>query len=131
MRPNPSLAGEGLGNDKGNRRDCPYSLNCPPSNLDVIRAELTGDSCSADDLTSRGHSPVLQLCRLMVAVGRDPALPLAVYRGHDLALTVASIGQGARLKVNSHGTAFTAFHRRRAASPMRRNGRTLTPDISE
>jgi len=48
--------------------------------------------------------------------GHDPSTPLEAYRGGMLALRVKSIGQAAKLQVNSHGTGFEARGERRAAS---------------
>jgi hypothetical protein len=49
---------------------------------------------------------VLALCRALVGAGYDPGRPLHVYRHRTLALTVRSIGEGARLRVSAHGTGF-------------------------
>src|SRR5215831_11859210 len=47
-----------------------------------INATLTGsDCCEALDITARGRAPVLDLCRALVAAGRDPCRPLYAYRG--------------------------------------------------
>ena len=53
-----------------------------------------------------GYFPVLALCRALVGAGYDPGRPLHVYRGKTLALTVRSIGEGARLRVSGSGTGF-------------------------
>ena len=39
---------------------------------------------------------MLALCRLLIDAGHSPELSLHVYRGATLALTVSSIGEGAR-----------------------------------
>jgi hypothetical protein len=46
------------------------------------------------------------LCRQLIAAGLDPDRALEVYRGATLALTVRSIGEGARLEINPKGTGF-------------------------
>jgi hypothetical protein len=70
-----------------------------------IKAKLIGErTCSALGITSCANTPVLELCRALVKAGHDPDRPLEAYRGKVLALTVASIAQGAGLEVNGHGT---------------------------
>lgn len=97
-----------------------------------ILAELFGSNvCTAAGLTSRGATPILNLCRRLVAAGHDPNSPVECYRGDVLALTVITIGQGAALELNGHGTAFVAFRGRRAASPVRSQapaGPRLSPE---
>src|SRR5262245_23654215 len=54
-----------------------------------IRAELTGrESAEACGLVANGPSPLLALCRKLVAAGNDPARPLEAYRGDTLCLHV-------------------------------------------
>jgi hypothetical protein len=73
----------------------------------VIRAELFGaDESRAAGITVRSLSPVLSLCRALIEAGHDPAARVEVYRGNTLSLTVRSIGEGANLQINSHGTGF-------------------------
>jgi hypothetical protein len=77
---------------------------------DVIRAQLIGsDRSSANGLTARGTSPVLQLCRSLVAGGIDPDRPLHAYRGDTLCLVARSIGSAARLTVDERRTAFARW----------------------
>ena len=90
-----------------------------------IRAALSGNTCTAEGLTATAAAPVLALCRRLVEAGHDPARPLHAYRGDTLALTVTSIGWGARhtVKDNSCGTPSLArFYNRPAgmlaASPI-------------
>jgi hypothetical protein len=72
-------------------------------------------------MTVRAAAPVLTMCRKLLAAGHDPALRLECYRGHVLALTVASIGQAARLEVNGDGTGFRPYRRPDAAPPVRKS----------
>jgi hypothetical protein len=66
----------------------------------IIRAELKGSNCcEALGVTARGHAPVLDLCRALVAAGHDPHRPLHAYRGDVLALKIRSIAEGAKLTV--------------------------------
>jgi hypothetical protein len=73
-----------------------------------IRAELSSDSyCSALGMTVRSPSPVLAMCRKLTEVSTyGSSTPLDAYRGDTLCLRVRSIGEGARLEVNSGGTGF-------------------------
>ena len=85
-----------------------------------IIGQLTGDDC-ATALGRRVHSatPVLDLCRQLIADGHDPAAQLHAYRAGTLALTVRSIGQAAQLEINGHGNGFRWGCGGGAASPMR------------
>jgi hypothetical protein len=94
-------------NVTGERRRT-LTLPSPKTQL-AIHAELAGaHSCGARGITAHSTSPVLALCRLLVEAGHGPRRPLRAYRGRVLALIVRDIGQGAKLKVNSKGTGFTA-----------------------
>ena len=94
-----------------------YSLS-----TQVIRAELIGtDTCSAVGITVCVGTPVLTLCRRLIAVGYNAATPLLVYRGEVLALTIRSIGQAARLEINAKATGFIRHRAVRTAPPVRRN----------
>ena len=91
-----------------------------------IRATLIGSAhCEFDGIVARGHAPVLGLCRALLAAGYDPRRPLHAYRGDTLALTIQSIGEGARLTVEDdrHGRPRLRRWRKRqpgcgAASPV-------------
>jgi hypothetical protein len=73
----------------------------------AVHAKLFGsDRASAAGITAHAYTPVLELCRLLVAAGFDPDRPLAAYRGATLALHIRSIGTAAKLELNSKGTAF-------------------------
>jgi hypothetical protein len=81
-----------------------------------VRAELTGsDRCCALGIETRG---VLDLCRKLVAGGHDPTLALEAYRGDILCLRVSSIGEGARLRIASHGVGFEPLRGSTRASPV-------------
>jgi hypothetical protein len=68
-----------------------------------IRIGLVGnDTATAAGLTVVAHSPVLAMCRRLVAAGDDPATPLEAYRGPMLCLRVRSIGEGAALTVREN-----------------------------
>jgi hypothetical protein len=86
----------------------------------LIRAELTGgDTCSAAGITVKSPTPVLEMCRKLIAAGHDPGLPLDAYRGATVCLHVRSIGEAAALEIASRGTGFVA-RRERGAGPRRR-----------
>jgi hypothetical protein len=87
-----------------------------------IRAELIGgNTCAALGITVSAGAPVLALCRKLVKDGYDPATPLEAYRGETLCLCIRSIGEGARLQVNSQGRGFEPRQEPRPASSMRPN----------
>ncbi len=104
------------------------TANCQSSLASLpIRAELIGsDVCTAVGLVARGDAPVLELCpMLMNKTGIDPACPLHCYRDNVLVLTVRSIAEGARLKINGKGTGFIWAPPVGTASPVRQNARPL------
>ena len=72
---------------------------------DAIEAELVGSKeCRARGIITRGNAPVFAMCRALLGSGFDPDRALHVYRGKSLALTVRSIGEGAKLTVtDAHG----------------------------
>jgi hypothetical protein len=85
----------------------------PPS----LRAELIGsDSATALGVEAHGPSPVLVLCRALIASGVEPSTSLAAYRGDTLALKVRAIGEAAGLEVAPHGVGFIRAPKRRRAS---------------
>ncbi len=67
---------------------------------DIIRAEITGNNtATACNITCKGRTPILTLCRALLRKGCDPSLSLRCYRGDVLALTIRTIGDGAKLTV--------------------------------
>ena len=96
-----------------------------------IRAALIGSNhCEAEGITApRGSVPVLALCRALIEAGHDPNRPLHAYRGDVLALSVRSIGQGARLRVASHGVGFERLPECTEGSPIRENGASHHPPL--
>ncbi len=52
----------------------------------------------------KSPSPVLALCRKLIEVGYASSMPLQVYRGDILCLSIRSIGEAALLEV--HGSHF-------------------------
>jgi hypothetical protein len=85
---------------------CAFKIESIPA----LRAELLAGVCCVGNLAVGGHTPVLALCRALIAAGHNPATPLDVYRGNTLALQVYSIGEAARLAVDEHnGTRFAKW----------------------
>jgi hypothetical protein len=77
-----------------------------------ISATLTGDDhceCEEFDASATANTPVLALCRQLLAQGVDPDRALAVYRRGVLALKVRSIRTGARLTVKTAGNGTPIF----------------------
>jgi hypothetical protein len=96
---------------------------------DIIRAELIGDDTAiALGITARSSTPVIRLCQQLLDAGHDPHTRLHVYRGQTLALTVRSIGEGARLIINSRGTAFNRAREVRTRSLV---SRKLKPNVRD
>jgi hypothetical protein len=91
-----------------------------------IRATLVGSNrCEALGATGRGYTPILALCRALVAAGHDPRRPLHAYRGDVLTLVVRSIGDGARLRVATHGVGFESSPGCTGGPPVRQSGPTI------
>ena len=96
--------------------------------MTAIHAELTGsNTCLAEGITATGKTPVLSLCRHLLAVGLDPDSALEVYRNGTLALKVRSIGEGATITVEDNRYGQPVFRPYRdkgdgAASPMSQKG---------
>jgi hypothetical protein len=83
----------------------------------VITATLWGDDTSeADGFTAVGYAPALDLCRLLVAAGHDPATPMRVFRDGVLSLRIRSIGEGAALCVEDGKIGRPRFAKRRVRS---------------
>jgi hypothetical protein len=76
-----------------------------------IRADLIGQSqATACGITVSGrNTPVLALCRALIAAGHDPDSPLEVCRGSTLCLRVRSIGEGAKLAVYDNSVGRPVF----------------------
>jgi len=88
----------------------------------TIRAELIGsDCCSALGITARSSAPVLALCRELVAAGFDQDASLEAWRDDVLCLRIRTIGEGARLRVSTHGVGFERFSECTEGPPVRKN----------
>jgi hypothetical protein len=94
----------------------------------VIRADLIGTHqchCPAAGLYTCADAPILEMCRRLVAAGANPEARLDCYRGGILALTVRSVGEGARLKINGKGTGFAWVSTVGKGAPVRRMQQSL------
>jgi hypothetical protein len=69
---------------------------------------------------------------MLIDAGHDPTARMHVYRGNTLALIVRSIGEGARLVINGHGTGFRRARDGVTASPIEKTGESpiSTPDAA-
>jgi hypothetical protein len=100
-----------------------FAISADPPKPTAIVAELTGvNTIVALGATTVSKTPILTLCAELVAAGIDPTMPLTVYRGSTLALTVRSIGEAANLEINGKGSGFAV----RTAPLVRKNGRAGT-----
>jgi hypothetical protein len=104
----------------------------------TISGELRGErTAAAAGISAHGYAPALALCRKLIAAGHDPHTKLNLFRKTGtLALTVRSIGEGARLTVEDGNTGRPQFKPIRektqgTASPMRRNEAALGGDRSD
>jgi hypothetical protein len=83
----------------------------------------------AFSIIGTGYSPVLSLCRSLLATGVHPDAALISYRNGILSFRIRSIGEGARLVVKDDGNTgrprfINDYSQTRAAtSPIRENGR--------
>jgi len=73
----------------------------------TIRAELSSDSIATScGIEIKSPSPVLALCRELLARGSLSSASMAIYRDDTLCLKVRSIGEAAGLAVSPHGIGF-------------------------
>jgi hypothetical protein len=90
-----------------------------------IHVELAwSDHATALGTVVKGGAPVLQLCRLLIEAGHDPATPLEAWRGGTLCLRIRAIGDAAGMCVSDDNIGRPRFRRQRtnaAASPIRKN----------
>ncbi|HYI26319.1 MAG TPA: hypothetical protein VD863_00555, partial [Bradyrhizobium sp.] len=97
------------------------SNNADQSQTQAIRAELTGSNqVAAADITVTSTTPVLLLCRQLLAAGLNPDQAVDVFRGATLALRVRSIGEAARLEIAGDGVGFRPSRQPDAAPPIRK-----------
>jgi len=93
---------------------------CPAEQASVLIATLFGDDHAVvAGIEIRSSTPVLCLCRALVAAGFDPAAPLEAYRRDVLCLRVRSLGEGALLEISAHGRGFRLRRERHASLRVR------------
>jgi hypothetical protein len=102
----------------------------------VIIAQLIGDdTAQAGDIVVRSRSPVFALCRL--AAGANPNCKLECFRGSVLALTVKTIGIGAKLTIKENDwvgpkvVPYEPLSRDRVGRHARQNGDPAPPPLSD
>ncbi len=84
----------------------------------MIRAKIQGSvTASACGIEVKSPSPVLGLCRALLASGSPSTAAMEAYRGDTLCLSVRSIGEAAELEVNTGGTGFSRRKSPRRAPP--------------
>lgn len=88
----------------------------------ICAALIGSNRCSAPGITAHGSAPIFSLCRKLIEAGHDPAMPLEVWRSNTLALTVRSIGEGAKLEVSPRGVGFVRRPDVRGGSHVAQNG---------
>ena len=98
--------------------------------MTMILAQLSSDSfATAEGLTTHSGSPVISLCRALIAAGHASSTPMEVYRGQTLALIVRTIGKAAQLEVDAGPRFVRASGHRIApyARPLGSDGSSFGP----
>ena len=94
-------------------------IPCAITERKLLHAELVGNNrCAIAGFTATSSTPVLALCRTLIAAGFDPTTPMECYRDGVLALRIRSIGEAAALEINARGTGFVARPAVRTAPPI-------------
>ena len=104
----------------------------------VIIARLTNDDVAqAGDIVARSRTPVFALCRALLAAGANPNSRLECFRGSVLALTVKSVGIGAKLTIRETVTdgprvvRWKPLQDRDVFVPVRQNDDPAPPPLSD
>jgi hypothetical protein len=76
-------------------------------------------SIQMKDIPIQNDTPVLSYCRQLIKEGVNPRTKFKVYRGDVLALSVKTIGRGAKLTVknNNQGTPVFRWHQEECIQP--------------
>jgi hypothetical protein len=115
----PRRASDAVLAGKFERTEDTQSHSAPQVLPGVIRAELIGsDTCTALGFTMCAASPVLAMCRKLLAASYARATPLEVWRRDTLCLRVRALGEAACLEINAKGTGFIRHRAVRAAPPI-------------
>jgi hypothetical protein len=103
----------------------------------IIATLIGNDTAQAGDIVSRGRSPVFALCRALLAAGANPNSKLECFRGSVLALTVKTIGIGAKLTIKENDwvgpkvVPYEPFSRDRVGRHARQNDDPAPPPLSD
>ena len=104
----------------------------------VIIARLIGhDRAQAGDIVVRSRSPVFALCRALLAAGANPNSKLECFRSSVLALTVKTIGIGAKLTIKENDwvgpkvVPYEPFSRDRVGRHVRQNDDPAPSPLSD
>ena len=104
----------------------------------VIVAQLIGhDRAQAGNIVARSRSPVFALCRALLAAGANPNSKLERFRGSVLALTVKTIGIGAKLTIKENDwvgpkvVPYEPFSRDRVGRHVRQNDDPAPSPLSD
>ena len=110
----------------------------PAMTSPVIIAKLINDDVAqVGDIVCRGKSPVFALCRALLAAGANPNSKLECFRGSVLALTVKTIGIGAKLTIKENDwvgpkvVPYEPFSRDRVGRHARQNDDPAPPPLSD
>lgn len=80
--------------------------------LKPVKVYLVGmREAEADGFCASGETPILNLCRQLIEAGYDADRAVYVYRGDALAMTISSLGYGARLRVKERNDGRPVFAR--------------------
>jgi hypothetical protein len=119
-----SVAGNRSGNNHGLIQGARAIFKTSAAAVGAIVAELIGsDTIVCAGQTTISPTPILDLCRELIAEGFDAKASLIAYRNGVPAVTVTAIGEAARLEINGKGSGFTVGR----APPIRKNGKPGRP----
>ena len=115
---NPVSVGDDGARQVRSRDQLALNSQTTEPNQAPLRAELIGsDRCTGAGITATGYTPVLILCRQLLAAGLDPDTAMSVYRGSTLSLEITSIGIAASVEIAADGVGFRAL-RKPDAGPL-------------
>jgi hypothetical protein len=118
--------------DESTKDAGPASLDTTGAPRETARAEIVGaDTASALGLTVKAYTPVLDLCRKLIAAGQDPERPLHAYRGDVLCLRIPSIGECGKLRIRGKDIGFEPMPSPspQEPRPLRRTLRGYDPSV--
>jgi hypothetical protein len=116
-----SVAGNRSGNNHGLIEGARGVFKASKAAAGAIAAELIGSNtivCAGQ--TTISPTPILDLCRELIAEGFDAKASLVAYRDGKLAITIRSIGEAAELRIRGNGLGFEKLSCP-TAPPIRKN----------